>query len=67
MSMINALHETMRSEARSEQHPGNAVFLSPVSIWEALVKSRLGKLSLPASPEIYLPVNGVGTASRPCP
>jgi len=38
MSMINALHETMQSEARSEQHPGNAVFLSPVSIWEALVK-----------------------------
>jgi PIN domain nuclease of toxin-antitoxin system len=37
------------------QHPGNAVFLSPVSIWEALVKYRLGKLPLPASPEIYLP------------
>jgi PIN domain nuclease of toxin-antitoxin system len=31
------------------------VFLSPVSIWEALVKYRLGKLPLPASPEIYLP------------
>jgi PIN domain nuclease of toxin-antitoxin system len=35
--------------------PANAVFLSPVSLWEALVKYRLGKLPLPASPEIYLP------------
>ena len=37
------------------QDPANAVFLSPVSIWEALVKYRLGKLPLPASPHIYLP------------
>ncbi len=34
------------------QDPANAVFLSPVSIWEALVKYRLGKLPLPASPHI---------------
>jgi PIN domain nuclease of toxin-antitoxin system len=37
------------------QDPANTVFLSPVSIWEALVKYRLGKLPLPASPHIYLP------------
>ncbi|MBK5929486.1 type II toxin-antitoxin system VapC family toxin [Halochromatium salexigens] len=37
------------------QDPSNTVFLSPVSIWEALVKYRLGKLPLPASPEVYLP------------
>lgn len=33
----------------------NAVFLSPVSIWEALIKYRLGKLPLPDHPESYLP------------
>jgi PIN domain nuclease of toxin-antitoxin system len=35
--------------------PGNQVFLSAVSLWEALVKYRLGKLPLPEQPEIYLP------------
>ena len=30
------------------------MYLSPVSLWEALVKHRLGKLPLPAQPEIYL-------------
>lgn len=34
--------------------PANRVYLSPVSLWEALVKYRLGKLLLPARPEIYL-------------
>ena len=34
--------------------PANLVYLSPVSLWEALVKHRLGKLPLPAQPEIYL-------------
>jgi PIN domain nuclease of toxin-antitoxin system len=33
----------------------NKVFLSSVSLWEALVKHRLGKLPLPEDPEIYLP------------
>ncbi|MBX3178677.1 MAG: type II toxin-antitoxin system VapC family toxin [Candidatus Hydrogenedentes bacterium] len=32
----------------------NAVFLSVVSIWECLVKERLGKLPLPAPPAAYL-------------
>lgn len=34
--------------------PANRVYLSPVSLWEALVKHRLGKLPLPEHPEIYL-------------
>src|ERR671923_849483 len=34
---------------------GNAAFLSVVSVWEALVKHRLGKLPLPNPPEHYLP------------
>lgn len=37
------------------RNPANSVFLSPVAIWEALVKYRLGKLPLPVSPELYLP------------
>lgn len=36
--------------------PDNQVFLSPVSLWEALVKYRLGKLPLPDRPERYLPM-----------
>ncbi len=35
--------------------PGNEVYLSTVSIWEAIVKYQLGKLPLPESPETYLP------------
>ena len=48
--------KTLPADLRAAiQDPANAVVLSPVSIWEALVKYRLGKLPLPASPEIYLP------------
>ena len=36
--------------------PGNDVFLSVVSVWEAIVKHSLGKLPLPQSPEVYLPL-----------
>ena len=32
----------------------NEVYLSTVSIWEAIVKYQLGKLPLPESPETYL-------------
>ena len=34
----------------------NQVFLSPVSIWEAIVKHALGRLSLPEPPQKYLPL-----------
>ena len=37
------------------RHPANEVYLSVVSLWEAIIKSRLGKLPLPLSPESYLP------------
>jgi PIN domain nuclease of toxin-antitoxin system len=33
----------------------NEVYLSSVSIWEAIVKYQLGKLPLPEPPETYLP------------
>jgi PIN domain nuclease of toxin-antitoxin system len=35
--------------------PGNEVYLSTVSVWEAIVKYQLGKLPLPEHPETYLP------------
>jgi PIN domain nuclease of toxin-antitoxin system len=33
----------------------NEVYLSVVSVWEAIVKYQLGKLPLPEHPETYLP------------
>jgi PIN domain nuclease of toxin-antitoxin system len=33
----------------------NEVYPSVVSLWEAIIKHRLGKLPLPQSPEVYLP------------
>lgn len=33
----------------------NEVYLSVVSIWEAIIKYQLGKLPLPQPPETYLP------------
>lgn len=35
--------------------PDNEVYLSSVSVWEAIVKHKLGKLSFPEPPETYLP------------
>jgi PIN domain nuclease of toxin-antitoxin system len=35
--------------------PANEVYLSAVSLWEAIVKYQLGKLPLPEHPETYLP------------
>jgi PIN domain nuclease of toxin-antitoxin system len=33
----------------------NAIYLSAVSVWEAIVKYQLGKLPLPEPPETFLP------------
>ena len=43
----------------SIRDPGNAVYLSVVCVWEAIVKHRLGKLPLPDSPEHYLPAQRI--------
>lgn len=37
------------------QDPANEVFLSVVSVWEAVIKYELGILPLPSSPADYLP------------
>lgn len=46
------LPQVFRNNIRSKD---NEVFLSVVSLWEAIVKYQLGKLPLPESPESYLP------------
>jgi|SRR5262245_32414239 len=46
----------LRSEIRDAiSDSQNEVYLSVISIWESLVKHSLGKLTLPASPAVYLP------------
>jgi PIN domain nuclease of toxin-antitoxin system len=37
------------------EQPENAVFLSVVSVWEAVIKNALGKLPLPEPAATYLP------------
>jgi len=34
----------------------NEVYLSVISLWEAIVKYQLGKLPLPQPPDVYLPL-----------
>jgi len=46
------LPEKFKKEIRLQE---NEVYLSAVSLWEIIVKYQLGKLSLPHSPEIYIP------------
>lgn len=38
------------------RNPDNEVYLSVVSLWETVIKYQLGKLPLPASPEVYVPL-----------
>ncbi len=49
------------------REPANEVYLSVASIWEAIIKHRLGHLPLPGSPAEYLPEqrNAHGIASLP--
>jgi len=47
------LPDDMREHVRD---PDNEIYLSVVSIWEAIIKYQLGKLQLPEPPEKYLPI-----------
>lgn len=38
------------------RQPRIEVYLSVVSLWAVIIKYQLGKLPLPQSPEIYLPL-----------
>ncbi len=37
------------------RQPNNEVFLSVASLWETIIKYKLGKLPLSQSPDIYIP------------
>lgn len=52
ISGSNQLATDVRDAIRD---PDNEVYLSAVSVWEAIVKYQLGKLPLPEHPETYLP------------
>ena len=47
------LPESMREAIRD---PMNEVYLSVVSLWEAIIKQQIGKLNFPELAETYLPV-----------
>ena len=36
--------------------PDNEVYLSVITLWETIIKYQLGKLPLPSSPEVYVPL-----------
>jgi PIN domain nuclease of toxin-antitoxin system len=46
--LAEAIRDTIRN-------PRNEVYLSVVSLWEAIVKHQNGRLPLPEPPEAYLP------------
>ena len=48
------LSEAMRGRLRN---PDNTVYLSVVSLWEAIIKYQIGKLPLPESPASYFPTH----------
>jgi PIN domain nuclease of toxin-antitoxin system len=48
----NRLPDNLKEDIRNLEHE---VYLSVVSIWEAIIKHQLGKLPLPEPPESYLP------------
>ncbi len=46
------LPQVIRDQIRD---PQNNVYLSVVSLWEIIIKNRLGKLPLPYPPGVYIP------------
>ena len=53
--IITDAPELSNSARESFVDPANEVYLSAVSTWEIVIKYALGKLSLPESPERYIP------------
>jgi len=51
ISAEGRLPDSIRDHIRN---PDNEVYLSVISIWEAIIKNRIGRLPLPQPPEIYL-------------
>jgi PIN domain nuclease of toxin-antitoxin system len=47
--------------------PGNETFLSAASVWEIVVKHRLGRLTLPAPPDALVPRERAARGIEPLP
>ena len=58
----------LSSKARlAIEDSSNDIFLSAVSVWEITIKHGLGKLPLPQSPEVFLPIQRQLHAIAPLP
>ncbi|MEO7658112.1 MAG: type II toxin-antitoxin system VapC family toxin, partial [Pyrinomonadaceae bacterium] len=53
--MINLDDRIPDSFVEVIREPENSVFLSTASLWEIIIKYRLGRLPLPESPATYVP------------
>ena len=52
---INQSNQLPANWIDSIRNPNNQVYLSVISIWEAIIKYQIGKLPLPESSHLYLP------------
>lgn len=60
--------EALSATARSLfSDPTNEVFLSAVSVWEIVVKHRLGRLPLPEPPQRFIPKQRARHQIQPLP
>lgn len=56
LPLVHQWHRRLVDSWRDNiRDPANAVYLSVVSVWEAVIKDQLGKLPLPHPPGAYLP------------
>lgn len=60
--------DRLSPEARAAfREPSNDVFLSAASVWEIVVKHRLGRLPLPAPPDLFVPTQRAAHGIDPLP
>jgi len=52
---INADRQLQAAYVAQLRSPDNTVYLSVISLWEAIIKYQLGKLPFPQPPHLYLP------------
>ncbi len=52
--LTNDAPELSKQARNLFQDTNNAIFLSSVSVWEIVVKNKLGKLPLPDKPELFI-------------
>src|SRR5436190_19020183 len=54
--LVSADARLPQGVAAAVESPANDVYLSVVSFWEICVKHALGKLKLPQTPDVYVPL-----------